>query len=93
MSKLADLEKYLISKKAEDKLIIAQRAVSYRCPKCHHVVVLSNQYSFFKERGYVICNYCDASVYPTEKNKLRSKHTRKAFKEKLLKELKKNEKN
>ena len=93
MSKLADLEKYIISKKAEDKLVVAQRAVSYRCPRCHHVVVLSKQYSFFKERGYVICNYCDASVYPTDRNKFHSKSTSKTFKEKLMKELKKNEKN
>lgn len=92
MSKLADLEKYIISKKAEDKLVNAQRAVSYRCPKCHHVVTLSKQYSFFKERGYVICNYCDASVYPIEQNKFHSKSSSKTFKEKLLKELKKNEK-
>ena len=93
MSKLADLEKYIVSKKAEDKIVNAQREISYSCPRCHHVVTLSKQYSFFKERGYVICNYCDASVYPTEKNNLRNKSKQKSFKEKLLKELKKNEKN
>ena len=93
MSKLADLERYLVSKKTEDKLVNAQRAISYSCPNCHHVVMFSNQYKFFKERGYVICNYCDASVYPVKKNNLQHKYTQNKFKEKLLKELKKNEKN
>jgi hypothetical protein len=93
MSKLADLEKYIISKRFEDKLVNAQRAISYRCPKCHHVVVLNKQYYFFKERGYVICNYCDSSVYPIEENKVYRKDPRKKFKDKLLKELKKGEKN
>lgn len=88
MSKLADLEKYIVSKKTEDKLVNAQRAVSYRCPRCHHVVVLSNQNIFFKERGYVICSYCDSSVYPTEENKIYHKDNRKIFKEKLLSTLK-----
>jgi transcription elongation factor Elf1 len=89
MSKLADLEKYIMSKRTEDKLVNAQRAVSYSCPRCHHVVVLSKQYGFFKERGFIICNYCDSSVYPNDKNNIKS---RKKFKDKLLKELQKNEK-
>jgi transcription elongation factor Elf1 len=93
MSKLADIEKYLMSKRIEDKLVNAQRAVSYRCPRCHHVVVFNNQYMFYKERGYIICNYCDSSVYPTEENKVYIKDPRKKFKDKLLRVLKSNEKN